>query len=403
MEHTNTQKKKKHPIIFSLLFSAVLFFAGLYLGYENRPFAERVVGVRNKEAMIAEAADFAPFWKAWQVVQEKLPGSESISAEEKMYGAIKGMLASFDDPYTTFLDPAEKESFDTEIKGSFVGVGIELAKKDGILTVVAPLKNTPAYLAGVLSGDKIMKIDDTITTDISVDDAVKKIRGEIGTTVNLTIFREGFEAPKNFAIKRNTIDIPIVHTETRGEVFIISLYNFSAQSAIQFRGAFAEYLSSGKKKLLLDLRGNPGGYVEASVQIASLFIPEGEVILKEAGKTERSTKIHTSIGPVLFPKEHELLILVDGGSASSAEILAGALSEHGIGRLVGTTTFGKGSVQEVVPITSNTAMKVTIAKWYTPHGVSISDHGLTPSIEIPYDAKAGSDTQLTQALQLFTK
>lgn len=400
MEQNNVKPKYKISLL-SLVFSLVLFLVGVHVGFQNRPIAEKIVGVTNKESELVDSTDFAPFWKAWQVAQEKLPDSEKTAYNDLIYGAIKGMLGAFDDPYTTFLDPEEKVSFDTEIKGSFVGVGVELGKKEGILTVVAPLKNTPAYVAGILSGDKIIKIDDTITAGISVDDAVKKIRGEIGTEVNLTIFREGFDQPKSFVIARNTIDIPTVHTDIKGDVFIISLYNFSAQATSQFKSAFSEYRASGKQKLLLDLRGNPGGYVSAAVQIASLFVPEGEIIVREIGKGERSTIVHTSVGPDSFPENNQLIILVDGGSASSSEILAGALSEHGVGKLVGTETFGKGSVQEVVSITPSTAMKVTVAKWYTPNGVSISENGLTPSIVIPHDANAEGDTQLEKALQLF--
>lgn len=400
MEQNNVKPKYKISLL-SLVFSLVLFLVGVHVGFQNRPIAEKIVGVTNKESELVDSTDFAPFWKAWQVAQEKLPDSEKTAYNDLIYGAIKGMLGAFDDPYTTFLDPEEKVSFDTEIKGSFVGVGVELGKKEGILTVVAPLKNTPAYVAGILSGDKIIKIDDTITAGISVDDAVKKIRGEIGTEVNLTIFREGFDQPKSFVITRNTIDIPTVHTDIKDDVFIISLYNFSAQATSQFKSAFSEYRASGKQKLLLDLRGNPGGYVSAAVQIASLFVPEGEIIVREIGKGERSTIVHTSVGPDSFPENNQLIILVDGGSASSSEILAGALSEHGVGKLVGTETFGKGSVQEVVSITPSTAMKVTVAKWYTPNGVSISENGLTPSIVIPHDANAEGDTQLEKALQLF--
>lgn len=397
----NKKTKKIYIPILSILFFVAAFFLGVHLGFQNRPIVEKIVGVKNKESDIVENADFAPFWKAWQVVQEKLPDSEKVSSEEKIYGAIKGMLSSFDDPYTSFLDPQDKISFETEIKGSFVGVGVELGKKSDILTVVAPLKNTPAYIAGILSGDKIIKIDDTITSDISIDDAVKRIRGEIGTKVNLTIFREGFAQPKVFSIERNKIDIPTVETEIKDQVFIISLYNFSAQATNQFKTAFSEYLNSGKKNLLIDLRGNPGGYVESAVQIASLFIPEGEVIVREIGKDDKNTTTETSVGPAIFPKDHSLIVLVDGGTASSSEILAGALSEYGIGKLVGTKTYGKGSVQEVVPITSKTSLKVTIAKWYTPNNVSISEKGLTPSIIIPNDPKSESDTQLEKTLQLF--
>ncbi|HEY0980036.1 MAG TPA: S41 family peptidase [Candidatus Paceibacterota bacterium] len=385
----------------TIIFGIVVFLAGVYVGFENRPSVQKVTGLFNKETAIAAETDFNPFWKAWQAVDEKFPGASDTSNADRMYGAIKGMLASFDDPYTTFFTPSENTIFETEINGEFSGVGIELGEKDGILTVIAPLKNTPADKAGILPGDKIVKIADTITTNMSIDDAIDLIRGENGTAIALTIFREGFTEPKVYELIRSTIVLPTVETETIDGVFVIHLYNFSAQSVGQFKTALQEYAASGNTKLLLDLRGNPGGYLDAAVSIGSWFIPSGQVIVKEIGKTESDTILHTSAGPVLFPANNKLVVLVDKGSASASEILAGALSEHGIGQLVGTQTYGKGSVQEVIPITSDTSMKVTVAKWYTPKGVSISDHGLTPSVVIPYNPESTVDTQLQAAIDLF--
>lgn len=388
-------------IFSTIIFGVIVFFAGIYVGFENRPSVQKITGLFNKESVVTVDTDFSPFWKAWQAANEKFPGADNVSNADRMYGAIKGMLASFNDPYTTFFTPKENEEFESEINGAFSGVGIELGAKDGIITVIAPIKDTPAYKAGILSGDKIVKIDDRITADLSIDDAIDLIRGEDGTPITLTIVREGELSPKVYTMNRSTITIPTVDTETQDGVFIISLYNFSGQSVGQFKTAFNEYLASGNKNLILDLRGNPGGYLDAAVVMGSMFIPEGDIIVKEIGKTDTDITVHKSTGPVLFPKENKLVILVDKGSASASEILAGALSEHGIGQLVGTQTYGKGSVQEVIPITSETSMKVTVAKWYTPQGISISDHGLTPSVVIPYDSESTVDTQLQGALNLF--
>ncbi len=408
MEHPTDTTAESSPhvltgvrIFGTIIFGIVVFLAGVYVGFENRPSVQKVTGVFNKETAIAAETDFNPFWKAWQAVNEKLPGADKTANADRMYGAIKGMLASFDDPYTTFFTPSENTLFETEINGAFSGVGMELGKKEGILTVIAPLKDTPAYKAGILAGDKVIKIGDTITSDMSIDEAITLIRGEIGTTIALTIFREGFTEPKVYTLTRSTITLPTVDTEIIGDAFVIHLYNFSAQSVGQFKQALDTYLASGKEQLLLDLRGNPGGYLDAAVMIGSWFVPEGQVLVKEIGKTENDVVVHTSSGPVLFPAKHKLIILVDKGSASASEILAGALSEHGIGKLVGTTTYGKGSVQEVIPITSETSMKVTVAKWYTPKGVSISDQGLVPSVVIPYNPESATDTQLKSALELF--
>lgn len=393
---------------------AGVFFVGVYVGYANRPAVDKVTSVINKEPTEALAStsdaiptDFAPFWRAWAIVDEKfVGGAQSSSPTDRVYGAIKGMMASFKDPYTTFFPPAENTAFETEIAGAFDGIGIEIGEKEGVLTVIAPLKDTPAYRAGVKSGDKIIKIDDTFTNDLGVEKAITLIRGKSGTDVKLTIVREGFQEPKVFSITRGHIELPTVSTEVHPEAqaFVIHLYNFSAQSATLFQNAFNEYLASGQPNLLIDLRGNPGGYLNAAVAIAGLFVPEGKTIVKEIGKTPQDVVVHTSRGPALFPKTAKLVILVDQGSASASEILAGALSEQGIGTLVGKKTFGKGSVQEVIKLTADTSLKITVAKWYTPKGISISDNGLTPEIEIPFVEDAqGVDIQLQKALAVFTR
>lgn len=385
---------------------AGIFMTGVYVGYENRPATERITSVINKTSALTGETDFNPFWKAWSIVDEKFAGAEKTSDEERIYGAIKGMLASFDDPYTTFFPPSENSIFESEISGSFSGVGIEIGKKDDILTVIAPLKDTPADRAGIKSGDKIVKINDVTATDISIDKAITLIRGKEGTKVTLTIIRENSAEPKIIVVERAKISLPTIKTEARPEAnaFVIHLYNFSSQSPELFYNALKEYIASGYPNLVLDLRGNPGGYLDASVLIGSWFIPEGKAIVKEIGKNPEDVVVHTSKGPLLFPKTSKLIILVDRGSASASEILAGALSEQGIGLLVGEQTYGKGSVQEVVKLTSDTSLKITVAKWYTPNGVSISENGLTPKVKIESSVSSDlKDIQLEKALTLFSK
>lgn len=393
-------------IFGALVISAVIFFSGVYIGYAHKPAADKINSVIHKDSSISEEVDFNVFWKAWTIMNNKFAGADKVSAQSRMYGAIKGMLESFNDPYTTFFPPSENTIFESEISGTFGGVGIEIGTKEGILTVIAPLKNTPADQAGIKSGDKIIAINGITTKDLNTDNAVDLIRGKIGTEVELTIYREGFSEPKIFKIIRSNINIPTVDVEMLEDekVFIIHLYNFSAQSPELFRKALDQYIKSGYSNLLLDLRGNPGGYLDAAVTIGGWFIPEGKTIVKEVGKTPETVNIHTSKGPVIFPSKSKLIILVDKGSASAAEILAGALSEHNIGILAGEQTFGKGSVQEVIKLTHDTSMKVTVAKWYTPKGISISESGLSPSVKIPYTvSKDSKDIQLNKAIELFKK
>lgn len=394
-------------ILGGLLLVAIIFLAGVYVGYGNRPAFARVSNIINQNDASVTTTDFAPFWKAWQIVSQDFAPTSTATApvtdQDRMYGAIQGMVASFGDPYTTFFPPAENTQFQAQIAGSFSGIGIEIGDKNGILTVIAPLKGTPADIAGVRSGDQIIKIDDTVTSTITVDQAVTMIQGKDGTSVTLTLARQGVATPIVLTIVRSTINLPTVDTETLPNgVFIIHLYSFSAQSATLFKTAMQSYLASGDHDLLLDLRGNPGGYLDAAVQIGSEFIPQGETIVKEIGKTPDNTTTYTSTGPVIFPKGDKLIILADQGSASAAEILAGALSEQNIGILVGEQTFGKGSVQQVIPLTDDTSLKVTVAHWYTPDGISISEKGLTPRIVIPFDPNAKTDTQLQKAIDLFS-
>lgn len=405
MQPTTNHIKKGFNIFIGLLCLIGFFLFGVYVGFENRPASQKVVGLINKDAPeeLSTNTDFEPFWKAWQLVKEKYPEASKTDNQDHVYGAIKGMLASFGDPYTTFFTPEESKAFESEISGEFGGVGIEMGQKDGLLTVVAPLKDTPAFRAGILSGDKIVKIDGTDSTSISIDKAISMIRGEPGTTVTLSIVREGLSQIKDIKITRAKISIPTIDTEKHPEngVFVIKLYSFSAQSPELFRGALNEFVNSGYTNLVLDLRNNPGGYLDAAVSMAGWFLPEGKVVVKEIGKTDKDVTLHKSRGPGIFNGKIKMLVLVNKGSASASEILAGALSEHGVATLMGTQTFGKGSVQELMKLTRDTSIKITIAKWYTPNGISISDSGLTPNIKLDPNQDENKDVQLEKAINFF--
>jgi carboxyl-terminal processing protease len=282
---------------------------------------------------------------------------------------------------------------------------MEVGMKDKILTVIAPLKDTPAYKAGIKSGDKILKIDKTTTTNLSIDAAIKLIRGPKGTTVTLTILRDGMNQPQEIKIVRDTINIPTLDTEMRKDgIFVIKLYSFDANSANLFRDAMKKFVDSGTDKLLLDLRGNPGGYLDAAVDMASWFLPGNKVVVTEDYGGNKSPDVYRSKGYDIFTNKLKFVILMDGGSASASEILAGAMQDNGRAKLVGTQSFGKGSVQEVVNITKDTILKITVAKWLTPNGTSISEKGLTPDYPVEITQKdfdAKKDPQMDKAVQLL--
>ena len=284
---------------------------------------------------------------------------------------------------------------------------MEIGVKDNVLTVVAPLKNTPADAAGVKSGDKIISIGDKSASGMSSDEAIKLIRGDIGTSVTITFARDGVKDPIVKTLVRANIEIPTINTELLPEnVFIIELYSFSATSPNLFRGALRKFIESGSDKLILDLRNNPGGYLEAALDMASWFLPTGKTVVSENFGEGKEPKIYRSKGYDIFTDKLKFVILVNEGSASASEILAGALREYGKATLVGSKTFGKGSVQELVPLTSDTSLKITVAHWFTPLGKSISDNGLVPDIEVkltPENTKGGKDPQLEAAVKYLTK
>jgi len=306
---------------------------------------------------------------------------------------------ALEDPYSIFLNPEEMSIFEEDLSGEFIGIGIEVDKEDNILTVVSPLRGTPAYKAGLLPGDRIIKIDGNSTFELSIDEAVKLIRGPKKTVVTLTIER-GLDEILEIAITRDVISIPILEKEfITDDIFHISLLSFDVRATQEFGFAIGEFLHSSASKLILDLRNNPGGFLESAIDISSLFIPEGKIItIEDMGKGTDIPHYSKGYNVIKNKKDFEMVVLINKGSASASEILAGALSEHNIATLVGEPSFGKGSVQELVPITKDTALKITVAKWLTPERHQISEGGLTPDIVIE-----GEDAQLEKAIEILEK
>ena len=422
------QSTEKNSKLEKILFIGLIFFGGFLIGNFSPALA-----ANSTSKTVAEKVDIKTFWKVWEILDTEFvttkhrePQStdsdreatstvaatsslDSLSIEEKrLYGAIKGMVDAEGDPYTTFFVPSEASTFETEIKGSFEGVGMEVGKKDGIITVISPLPGSPAEKAGLKAGDKILKINTTITSDMTIDIAVNLIRGKKGTQVSFSVYREGNDQPFEIKVIRDTIELPtITKNFDRGTgVYTIKIHTFSEQVADLFADAIQEFKTTGSKKLIIDVRGNPGGYLDAAVDIASHFIPQGKVVLSQDYGKKRETEFLRSLGYGSIGSDVRVVVLVDGGSASASEILAGALQDYKLATIVGQKTFGKGSVQEYIKVTPTTGLKVTIARWLTPLERSISINGLTPDVEVkitPEDAKNLLDTQQKKAIEILTK
>ena len=405
LQFLKTLKSKR--VVTNFFLVLIFFLFGIYVGFHNRPAVDKITGVSYKENPADINANFSPFWKAWNVIDEKNPDAGKANAQSRVYGAISGLVGSLNDPYSVFFNPDETKAFKEDIAGSFSGIGVEIGIKNKVLTVIAPLKDTPGYKAGLKAGDKILKIDKTVTTDLSIEEAVKLIHGDKGTTVTLTIFREGEKDSREIKIVRDVINVPIVETVLRPDgVFVITLNSFSANSADLFRDAIKKFTEAKTDKLILDLRGNPGGYLDSAVSMASWFLPSGKPVVIEDYGNNKKQNIYRSEGYNIFTDKLKFVILIDSGSASASEILAGAMQDYKIAKLVGEQSYGKGSVQEVVNLTPDTILKITVAKWLTPNGTSISLKGLTPDYVVPLtqkDVDAKKDPQMDKAVELLSK
>jgi carboxyl-terminal processing protease len=410
-----------YAVIVAGIAVAIAFGSGIILGGKKYSGGSVFASDAILSAKVPIGVDFSPVWKAWEVIDDRFVSSvieeattststviKSTGLEDqqlRVWGMIQGLVASLDDPYTVFLPPSDAEIFEDDISGAFEGVGMEIAIRDGILTVVSPLKGTPAFRAGLKSADRIISIDGISTKGMDIGAAVKKIRGPKGTVVTFEVIREGSADVLEIEVTRDTISIPTLDAELREDgIFKIELLNFSAVSPSLFRDALREFVQSGSDKLLLDLRGNPGGFLGASVDIASWFLPSGKIVVTEDYGGKQKPLVHRSRGYNIFNDSLKMVILVDRGSASASEILAGALQSHGIAQLVGMNTFGKGSVQELVNITSDTSLKITVARWLTPSGDVIPHDGIAPDIEVKVteeDVDAGDDPQLERAVDLL--
>ena len=385
-------RKIIYPIAIVICFAA-FFVLGVWFGATQYPY--NVVPPDNLNLSL--------FYDAYNKLQENFIDKSKIDNQKVVYGAIEGMTKSLGDPYTTFFDPGEARLFSSDLAGSFEGIGAEIGIKNDQLTVIAPLKGTPAEKAGLKSGDVILKIDDKDASHLSTDEAVNLIRGKKGTSVTLTMFRDGWSSPKDITITREMIKIPSTNLEFKGDVALISIYQFDESLPVDFKAEVHEILQSPAKKIIIDLRDDPGGYLEVAQEIAGYFLPKGQVVTIESfgqAKTEQQYKTAGNGELINYPT----VVLINQGSASASEILAGALRDNRGVQLIGTKSFGKGSVQQVIDLRDGSFLKITVAKWLTPKGTSISEIGLTPDIKITIsdqDVLNKKDPQLDKALEII--
>lgn len=359
--------------------------------------------------------DFSLFWDAWNLLHNKYVDDEKLDTKKLLYGAIQGMINSVGDPYTVFFEPPENKKFQEEISGSFGGIGIEIGKRNNVLTVIAPIKDTPAFKAGLKAGDKILRVDGKSTAELSIEEAVTLIRGKKGTPVVLTISSNGSDT-KDVEMVRETIKIPTISwqiIDKEGEkIAYLQLFTFNQNVDSEFQKAAQEILKSDAKKLILDLRNNPGGLLDSAINLAGWFLDKDQLVLAEAFKdgSRNEFKSHGNSSLKIYPT----VILINGGSASASEILAGAIHDNRGVRLVGEKTFGKGSVQQLEQFKDGSSLKVTVAKWLTPNEISISDTGIEPDVEVKLPKEKiekdevefelgtpGKDPQLDKALELL--
>lgn len=346
--------------------------------------------------------DFSLFWEAYRKIEQAFVDPTKINKQDIVFGAISGMVESLDDPYTVFFNPEDTQKFLEDIAGKFEGVGMEIGIRDKGLQVIAPLEGTPAQEAGIRAGDRIIKINGELTTEITLDQAVSTIRGPKGTEVVLTMFRDDWDAPKDIAVTRGVIEIPSLRWEqVEQDIAYVKLYQFSEKAGLDFTQAAIEILASDSQKIILDLRNNPGGYLEVSTDIAGFFLSRGQVVvIEDMGGEQKEYKAN---GNSVF-LDYPIVVLINEGSASASEILAGALRDNRDIKLIGQNSFGKGSVQRLEKLRGGSSLKITIAKWLTPNGETISDVGLEPNVKVEIteqDYEQGNDPQLDKAIEIL--
>jgi carboxyl-terminal processing protease len=360
-------------VLLCFIVGTILFFNG-----NSRSVTAGTEGVSGTEGVYKNIELFTEVLR--QIEKNYV---EPEDPQKLIYGAIKGMVQTLD-PHSSFLTKEEHQELLIETKGSFSGVGIEITVRDNFLTVVSPIEGTPAYKAGIQAGDKIIKIDGKVTADMTLPEAVRSIRGEKGTKVKLTIMREGVDKPLDFTLIRDLIPIKSVRSYLlTPAIAYVRITNFQSTTARDLSAALRK-LEKGRKLqgLILDLRNNPGGLLSQAIEVSDLFISSG-VIVSTKGR-DSSQDLYATAHKEKVERTYPMIVLVNGGSASAAEIVAGALQDNKRAVIMGTKTFGKGSVQTIIPLSDGSGLRLTTAMYYTPSGRSIQASGISPDIELKY-------------------
>jgi carboxyl-terminal processing protease len=387
----------KKGIVILLVITS--FTIGITL--HNITFAEKAKQEQQKQKEDDLYKEMELFSDAVSIIRTDY--TEEKKSKELIYGALKGMLASLD-PYSQFMDPDTYNEMKVETEGEFGGIGIEITLKDDLLTIISPIDDTPAYKAGLKAGDKIVKIDGSVTKDLTLIDAVKKLRGKPGTDVNIIILRESEKKLLEFTITRAVIKIASIKKAEILEPGIgyIRLSEFQENTPKDLSEALKKLEAENLKGLVIDLRNNPGGLLDVAVDVGGKFIQEGKVIVSTKGRVEAQNlefKSRNKNNHLDYP----MVVLVNGGSASASEIVAGALQDYKRALVIGTKTFGKGSVQTVVPMSDGSAIRLTTSKYFTPKGRSIHGEGIIPDIIVEYEERSPKDKEVDKETALLEK